>query len=60
VEDYYDRFLRLCVVIPQQPNDIYLREAFREWLRFKLKMVIISMPRRTLAKLVKFTILVEE
>lgn len=25
VEDYYDRFLQLCTVTPQQLNDIYLR-----------------------------------
>jgi hypothetical protein len=25
VEDYYDRFLQLCTIIPQQLNDIYLR-----------------------------------
>jgi hypothetical protein len=24
MEDYYDQFLQPCVIIPQQPNDIYL------------------------------------
>jgi predicted TIM-barrel fold metal-dependent hydrolase len=43
IEDYYDRFLQLCEVIPQRPHDIYLREAFREGLRTKVKMAIISM-----------------
>jgi hypothetical protein len=37
MEDYYDRFLKLCVVIPQQPNDIYLCEAFRQGLLTKVK-----------------------
>ncbi len=37
MEDYYDRFLQLCVVIPQQPNDVYLQETFKEGLRKKLK-----------------------
>ncbi len=36
MEDYYDQFLWLCVVIPQQPNDIYLRKAFREGLQYQL------------------------
>ncbi len=37
MEDYYDKFLQLCVVIPQQPNDVYLQETFKEGLRKKLK-----------------------
>jgi hypothetical protein len=32
MKDYYNQFLRPCVVIPQQPNDIYLCEAFRKGL----------------------------
>jgi hypothetical protein len=44
VEDYYDRVLRLCVVISQQPHDIYLKEAFRKGLKTKVKMAIRSMP----------------
>jgi hypothetical protein len=60
VEDYYDQFLRLCEVILQQPNDIYLRKAFREGIRTKVKMAIISMPRGTLAKVAEFAILVEK
>jgi hypothetical protein len=48
MEDYYDRFFQLCVVIPQQLNDIYLKEAFRKGLHTKVKMVIINMPRRIL------------
>jgi hypothetical protein len=43
VEYYYDKFLRLCIVIPQRPHDIYLRKAFREGLRAKVKMAITSM-----------------
>jgi hypothetical protein len=37
MEDYYDKFFKLCVVIPQQPNDVYLQETFKEGLRKKLK-----------------------
>ncbi len=48
------------MVIPQQPDDIYLREAFREGLRTKMKMAIISMLRRTLVKMAESEILVEE
>jgi hypothetical protein len=48
------------VVIPQQPHDIYLREAFREGLRTKVKMAIISMPRKTLVEVVESTIMIEE
>jgi hypothetical protein len=43
VKKYYDRFLGLCAIIPQPPHDIYLREAFKEGLRTKVKMAIISM-----------------
>ncbi len=45
------------MVIPQPLHDIYLREAFREGLRTKVKMAIISMSRRTLAKV---AIMIEE
>jgi hypothetical protein len=24
IEDYYDKFLQLCAIIPQQPNDVCL------------------------------------
>ncbi len=51
LEDYYNRFLQLCVIIPQQPNDIYLRETFREGLRNKLKLTSIGMPMQQLLKL---------
>ncbi len=60
MEDYYDQFLQLCAIILQQLDDIYLREAFREGLPTKVKMVIISMPRKTLAEVAKFAFLVEE
>jgi hypothetical protein len=33
IKDYYDRFLQLCVVIPQQPDDVYPIKAFREGLK---------------------------
>jgi hypothetical protein len=37
-----------------------LREAFREDLQTKIKKAIINLPRRTLAKIIESTILVEE
>jgi hypothetical protein len=60
VEYYYDKILWLCAVIPQQPHDISLREAFRERLRSKVKMAIITMSWRTLAEVVELTIMIEE
>jgi hypothetical protein len=36
VEYYYDKFLQLCIVIPHQPHDIYLRKAFSEGLKTKV------------------------
>jgi len=60
MEDYYDWFLWLCVVIPQQLDDIYFREAFREGLWTKVKMLIINMPWRTLAEVAKSAITMEE
>ncbi len=59
MEDYYDRFLQLCVVIPQQPNDIYFCEAFRKGLQTKVKMAIISMSRRILVEVSESTITME-
>jgi hypothetical protein len=42
VEDYNDRFLRLYAMIPQRPNDVYLKEAFMVGLKTKVKMTMIS------------------
>jgi hypothetical protein len=47
MEDYYDKFLQLCV-IPQQQNDVYLRETFGEGLRKKLKQAITGMCEATI------------
>ncbi len=60
MEDYYDKFLRLCVIILQRPNDINLRKPFQEGLRTKIKMVIINMPRKIVAKVAESAIIVEE
>jgi hypothetical protein len=38
IEYYYDIFLQLCVVIPQQPDDVYMKETFKERLKNKLKI----------------------
>jgi hypothetical protein len=47
------------VLIPQQPNDIYFKKAFKKNLKTKVRMTIIHMPwQRTLAQVVKLTILV--
>jgi hypothetical protein len=45
VEDDIIRFLRLYAMIPQWPNDIYLKEGFRLGLKTKVKMAMISMPQ---------------
>ncbi len=55
MEDYYDRFLQLCVLITQQPNDVYLHETFRKGLRKKLKLAIIGMRRATIVEVVNST-----
>jgi hypothetical protein len=60
LENYYDRFLQLCVVIPQQLDDVYLRETFRERLRKKLKLAIIGMPRSTIVKVANLAKEIEE
>jgi hypothetical protein len=60
MEDYYDKFLQPCAIIPRQLYDIYLREAFKEGLQTKMKMTIINMPRRTLTKVAESVILIEE
>jgi hypothetical protein len=52
VEKFYDKFLQLCVVIPQQPNDVYLKETFKEGLRKKLKLAIIGLPIATIIEIV--------
>jgi hypothetical protein len=48
------------MVIPQRPHDIYLRKTFREGLKTKVKMAIISMPQITLVEVAKSTIMIEE
>jgi hypothetical protein len=50
VKDYYDKVLQLCGIIPQQLDDVYLKETLREGLRKKLKLAIIGMPRATIVK----------
>ncbi len=37
MENYYDWFLQLCVVVPQELDYIYLKDAFREGLQTKGK-----------------------
>jgi hypothetical protein len=53
IEDYYDRFLWLRAIIPQQSNDIYFKETLRKDLKTKVK--IIGVPQRTLVEVVKST-----
>ncbi len=60
VEEYDDKFIKLCVAIPQWLDDFYLEKTFKEGLRTKVKMEIIGMPRKTLAKVVELTIAIEE
>jgi hypothetical protein len=52
VEDYYDKFLQLCAIKPQQLDGVYLRETFKEGLRNKLKLSIIGMLRATIVEVV--------
>ncbi len=59
IENYYDNFLQLYMVIPQQPHDIYLREACRKGLRTRVKMAITSVLRRTLAEVTKSLIIIK-
>ncbi len=59
MEDYYNQFLQRCVIIPQQLDDMYLHEAFREGLWTKVQMVIISMSQRKLVDIIEFVITVE-
>ncbi len=48
------------MVIPQWPNVIYLIETFKEGLRIEVKMVITSMPHKTLMEVAKLISLIEE
>jgi hypothetical protein len=52
LEDNYDKFLQLCAIIPQQLDDVYLRETFKEGLRKKLKLSSIGMPRAMIVEVV--------
>jgi hypothetical protein len=60
LENYYDRFLQLCVVIPQQLDAVYLKENFREGLRKKLKLAIIGMPKATIVEVANSVRKIEE
>jgi len=60
MEDYYNIFLQLCVVIPQQPNNVYIRKTFKEELRKKLKLAIIRMFKTTIVKIANSTREIEE
>jgi hypothetical protein len=60
MEDYCNKFLQLCVVIPQQPDDVYLWETFREGLRKKLKLAIIGILRATIVEVTNSTKEIEE
>jgi hypothetical protein len=43
----------------QQPDDIYLHEAFRKGLQTKVQMAIISMLQRKLEEVIEFVITME-
>jgi len=59
VEDYYNKFLQLCVIILQYPNDVYLRKTFKEGLRKKLKLTIIGMLRAMIIEVANFVMEIE-
>ncbi len=50
----------MCVVIPQQLDDVYLKETFRERLGKKFKLAIIGMPRSTIVKVANLAKEIEE
>ncbi len=60
MKDYYDKVLQLCGIIPQQLDDVYLKETLREGLRKKLKLAIIGMPRATIVKVANLAREIEE
>ncbi len=41
-KDYYNKFLWLCVMMPQPLDDVYLWETFQKGLHLKLKMKILK------------------
>jgi hypothetical protein len=47
-------------MIPQQLNDVYLRETFKEGLRKKLKLASIGMPRTTIIEVANFAREIEQ
>jgi hypothetical protein len=47
-------------MIPQQLNDVYLRETFKEGLRKKLKLANIGMPRTTIIEVANFAREIEQ
>jgi hypothetical protein len=55
----YDRFLWLCVVIPQPPHDIFLKKPFKKGFKIKVKMAIISRRQKTLVEVAKSTIMIK-
>jgi hypothetical protein len=61
IENYYDLFSRLYVVISQALlHDIYLKKVFKKGLKTKVKMAIISMSQKTLVEVAKSIIMIEE
>ncbi len=47
-------------MIPQQLDDVYLRETFKEGLRKKQKLTIIGMPRATMIEVANFAREIEQ
>jgi hypothetical protein len=60
MEDYYEIFLQLCAIIPQQPNDVYFKETLREGLRNKFKLAIIGMPKSIIVEVANSAREIEE
>jgi hypothetical protein len=47
-------------MIPQQLDDVYLRETFKEGLEKQLKLTIIGMPRATIIEIANFAREIEQ
>ncbi len=60
MEDYYNRFLQLCVIILRQLDDVYKRKTFKERLMKKLKLINIGMPKVMIIKVVNLAREIEE
>jgi hypothetical protein len=50
----------LVAIIPNQLDDVYLRETFCERLHLRIKMEVLGMPRTTIIEVVNLAKIMEE